>query len=150
MTRHDVGATLARTSGRCPLCDRYISKSRSWIVPLGAPLKLGGYKNGVWFDDERGYTRDRWSGNHVSTHARLWAHEKCYEKEEKARRQERELEPPELFALPRPDGRAGLAVWCRYCDCWHAHGEGLGHRDAHCHKKDSPYKVTGYTLVAPI
>lgn len=34
--------------------------------------------------------------------------------------------------------------WCRYCNKWHQHGQGDGHRSAHCW--DSPYSKTGYIL----
>jgi len=47
----------------------------------------------------------------------------------------------------------GLRVYCRYCQDWHVHGEGYGHRSAHCYDKldgqRSPYKDNGYILVKP-
>ena len=52
---------------------------------------------------------------------------------------------PFLDAYDRKDGN-GLAVWCRYCRRWHAHGHGRGNRAAHCHVGDSPYIKTGYLL----
>lgn len=39
----------------------------------------------------------------------------------------------------------GLKFWCPFCRNWHHHGEGLGHRVAHC-GKDTPFKETGYFL----
>jgi hypothetical protein len=38
--------------------------------------------------------------------------------------------PPALPALPRLDGLPGLRVWCMYCQTWHLHGAGYGHRTA--------------------
>jgi len=52
---------------------------------------------------------------------------------------------PTLMAYDRDDGH-GLAVWCRHCDGWHLHGQGNGHRMAHCHVEGSPYIKTGYVL----
>jgi hypothetical protein len=61
--------------------------------------------------------------------------------------------PPSLPAYPRRDGLTGLRVWCQFCDRWHLHGDpgdgGYGHRAAHCHDRDSPYRRTGYVLVPP-
>ena len=51
---------------------------------------------------------------------------------------------PILKAAPRKDGK-GLKVFCRYCNRWHAHGNGEGHRLAHC-AKNTPYTKTGYVL----
>jgi hypothetical protein len=56
---------------------------------------------------------------------------------------------PRLPAYPRRDGIAGLRVWCCWCNRWHAHGGGYGHRAAHCHDRASPYADTGYTLTNP-
>jgi hypothetical protein len=36
-----------------------------------------------------------------------------------------------------------------YCRRWHHHGNGYGHRVAHCHSQASPYSDTGYTLTRP-
>lgn len=63
---------------------------------------------------------------------------------------------PRLPAFPRSVG--GLKVWCVYCDRWHFHGTGYGHRNAHCPRpgdvgsenvRPSPYRNTGYTLFDP-
>jgi len=44
-------------------------------------------------------------------------------------------------------GHGGLwLVWCEWCDRWHSHGVGGGHRVEHCLAEDSPYHVTGYIL----
>lgn len=51
---------------------------------------------------------------------------------------------PVVDAVVRTDGK-GLKMYCRYCKQWHLHGEGEGHRVAHCNN-DSPYKKTGYIL----
>ncbi len=45
-----------------------------------------------------------------------------------------------------------LTIFCRYCNRDHTHGggthlgDGDGHRSAHCHVADSPYKDGGYVL----
>ena len=36
--------------------------------------------------------------------------------------------------------------WCRYCRRWHFHGRENGHRVAHCHRPESPYRFDGYIL----
>ncbi len=48
-----------------------------------------------------------------------------------------------------------LSFRCSHCKATHYHGGGaldepplLGHRLAHCHSTESPYKKTGYDLVA--
>ena len=56
---------------------------------------------------------------------------------------------PRLPAYPRTDGVPGLRVWCCWCDRWHVHGDGYGHRVAHCHNDTSPYADTGYVLTDP-
>lgn len=57
------------------------------------------------------------------------------------------MDTPELLALPRCKGSDLLKVWCVYCDKWHVHGMGYGHRVAHCESDASPYRETGYILV---
>ena len=37
--------------------------------------------------------------------------------------------------------------YCPHCECDHFHGEGYGHRSAHCSKPNSPYAQSGYWLV---
>ena len=56
---------------------------------------------------------------------------------------------PRLPAYPRTDGIPGLRVWCCWCDRWHSHSPGYGHRAAHCHNDASPYSDTGYVLASP-
>jgi hypothetical protein len=56
---------------------------------------------------------------------------------------------PQLPAYPRDDGLTGLRVWCTWCDRWHYHGPGYGHRAAHCYRRGSPYRDTGYVLTRP-
>jgi len=51
--------------------------------------------------------------------------------------------PPVLFTLKIDGG--GLKGWCPYCRKWHIHGDGEGHRIAHC-MKETPFKDTGYIL----
>ncbi len=55
---------------------------------------------------------------------------------------------PILPAIPRADGH-GLQVHCRYCEAWHYHGFGGGHRDAHCsvHPLRRSYRPRGYILL---
>lgn len=36
--------------------------------------------------------------------------------------------------------------WCDFCSRWHYHGNGDGHRVAHCTTVNSPYRKTGYIL----
>jgi hypothetical protein len=54
---------------------------------------------------------------------------------------------PVLLAYLREDGKY-LRAWCPFCVRWHLHGWGFGHRVAHCHIEDSPFKKTGYVLKA--
>lgn len=62
---------------------------------------------------------------------------------------------PRLPAYPYPfkydSGKTGLRIWCCWCDRWHYHGDGYGHRAAHCHAQNpaSPYNDTGYMLTSP-
>lgn len=51
---------------------------------------------------------------------------------------------PTLAAHEMPD-RYCWAVWCCWCDDWHAHSAGGGHRAAHC-IFSTPYSTTGYFL----
>jgi hypothetical protein len=44
------------------------------------------------------------------------------------------------------DEHGFLRAWCIHCRRWHYHGQGEGHRVAHCSKPDSPYERTGYIL----
>lgn len=53
---------------------------------------------------------------------------------------------PEVLAFPRDDC-PGWQTLCYYCNAWHFHGVGLGHRVAHC-RKETPYSKTGYVLIA--
>ena len=55
------------------------------------------------------------------------------------------LDAPHLPAYQSESGKQWFA-WCVFCQRWHQHGSGPGHRVAHCHCEDSPYKQTGYTL----
>lgn len=36
--------------------------------------------------------------------------------------------------------------WCPFCQTWHLHGYGIGHRAAHCHDSSSPFDMTGYII----
>lgn len=54
---------------------------------------------------------------------------------------------PVLLAYIQKGGKY-LQAWCPFCVRWHLHGWGFGHRVAHCHLQDSPFKETGYVLKA--
>jgi hypothetical protein len=51
---------------------------------------------------------------------------------------------PKVLAYETP---SGLTFWCIHCREWHRHGQGGGHRAAHCRISTSPYLATGYDLV---
>ena len=53
---------------------------------------------------------------------------------------------PVIKALPRPDFKGGYMFWCPFCQRWHRHGRGEGHRAAHCTSPESPFNETGYVL----
>ena len=62
--------------------------------------------------------------------------------------------PPDFLDLGAPtlgaeqftaNGVTHWQIWCRYCDEWHQHGPGEGHRIAHF-IKETPYSETGYNL----
>jgi len=53
---------------------------------------------------------------------------------------------PEIEAIPRKDFPGGWKIFCIYCNRWHLHGRGFGHRVAHC-CSESPYSKTGYVLI---
>lgn len=50
------------------------------------------------------------------------------------------------------DGTPLLVFWCPFCKREHVHGagknpgDGDGHRGAHCHAEDSPFRPHGYIL----
>lgn len=60
---------------------------------------------------------------------------------------------PLIICNERTDGY-GLVFWCKYCQCWHYHGLGNGHRVSHCMfhesgrklKGDTPYDADGYYI----
>jgi hypothetical protein len=52
---------------------------------------------------------------------------------------------PFLPAWSLPDG-IHCTAWCCHCRTWHTHGNGPGHRTAHC-GSDTPYRLTGYTIL---
>ena len=67
---------LARHGGTCPLCSRFIVKSRSRIV--GLPIDMPPSLDAVFFDAERGYWRERrGDGRQTRIVRRTWAHAKC-------------------------------------------------------------------------
>ena len=69
-----MNPTLARYSGICPLCSRYITKNRSTVVLLPRPLVPRG--DGRISADDGGIYNAR--GQAISMHPRQWAHERCY------------------------------------------------------------------------
>lgn len=54
---------------------------------------------------------------------------------------------PDVHVIPRKDFPSGWKFYCIFCKKYHLHGEGLGHRVAHCFSEKSPYYETGYNLV---
>ncbi len=55
---------------------------------------------------------------------------------------------PILLAIA--DGEGRLSAWCPYCAKMHHHGQGDGHRVAHCNDPGSPFQKTGYILKTPV
>jgi hypothetical protein len=54
-----------------------------------------------------------------------------------------DLTAPTLAAYARNrNGHKRLLVWCKFCGVWHSHGQGEGHREAHC-QEETPYSRTG-------
>ncbi len=99
---------LAQYSGRCPLCDKYISKGRSWIVGI-PPARP---REGVFYDDERSIWRDQYTGDEVGMQRRSWAHAKCQEREERhhRRRQAEEAQQHEHTSTPHEQEEAPMPV----------------------------------------
>ena len=59
------------------------------------------------------------------------------------------MSAPQLRTLRinNPDGTHGHAAWCPWCETVHHHGQGGGHRAAHCADgTGSPLAATGYGL----
>lgn len=52
---------------------------------------------------------------------------------------------PVLMAEVTGDG-VQCRAFCHFCNKFHLHGNGDGHRAAHCFTANSPYKKTGYIL----
>jgi hypothetical protein len=42
------------------------------------------------------------------------------------------------------DGQT-MQFWCFFCQKWHFHGRGEGHRSAHCNR-ETPFSESGYIL----
>jgi hypothetical protein len=58
-----------------------------------------------------------------------------------------DLEAPVLSAYEAVvDGVTYWLVWCKFCQKWHRHGAGAGHREAHCTDSASGYWERGYNL----
>ena len=60
-----------------------------------------------------------------------------------------DLDAPTLTTREIVNEETGVvkwSVWCRYCQAWHSHGAGEGHREAHCTERNSPYVAIGYNL----
>lgn len=57
---------------------------------------------------------------------------------------------PVLMCREVPPRRRGSVAswecWCPFCACYHVHGDGPGHRVAHCNDPASPFRNTGYVL----
>ena len=52
---------------------------------------------------------------------------------------------PVIKCLPRPDFLGGMMFFGPFCQRWHYHGRGKGHRCAHCHG-NTPFDKTGYKI----
>jgi hypothetical protein len=55
------------------------------------------------------------------------------------------ITPPVLPAYKHPNGIHAL-VWCQFCQRYHWHGYGAGHRVAHYGSRGEPYMTSGYVL----
>ena len=55
------------------------------------------------------------------------------------------ITPPILPAYKHPNGIQSL-VWCQFCQRYHWHGYGPGHRVAHCGSRGGTYTTSGYVL----
>lgn len=53
---------------------------------------------------------------------------------------------PIVYTQPRDDGVEGHMFWCGFCNKYHYHGVGEGHRAADCFNSSSPYIERGYVL----
>lgn len=54
---------------------------------------------------------------------------------------------PVIKAEPWEDYALGLKFFCEFCNKFHYHGAGEGHRVAHCKiEVESPFHETGYYL----
>lgn len=53
---------------------------------------------------------------------------------------------PIVLTEDRDDGVEGQMFWCPFCKKYHYHGEGDGHRTAHCDNPNSPWLDTGYIV----
>lgn len=56
------------------------------------------------------------------------------------------MKTPIIKCFPRPGFNGGLMFYCPFCQKWHLHGIGNGHRVAHCTNQESPLKENGYIL----
>lgn len=52
---------------------------------------------------------------------------------------------PVLEAFERNE-QGDLSIYCVFCQEHHHHGQGDGHRIAHCTNEDSPFIKTGYII----
>jgi hypothetical protein len=55
------------------------------------------------------------------------------------------ITPPVLPAYKHPNGIQAL-VWYQFCQRYHWHGYGAGHRVAHYGSRGGPYMTSGYVL----
>lgn len=53
---------------------------------------------------------------------------------------------PAVLTPAVPGLSAQLHTRCDHCETIHSHGADAGLRAAHCHRKESPYRATGYVL----
>jgi len=54
---------------------------------------------------------------------------------------------PIIVCKSRKDIPYGMEFYCEHCKKYHKHGEGDGHRVAHCVNQNSPFFNTGYVVI---
>jgi len=57
-----------------------------------------------------------------------------------------DLDAPTLAAYEVYDQYVRWVVYCKHCRLWHSHSPAEGHREAHCHDPESPYRKRGYNV----
>ncbi len=57
-----------------------------------------------------------------------------------------EKKRPIVKCFGREDDVFMFKFWCPFCQKWHYHGYGIGHRSSHCFDSSSPFDSTGYIV----